>query len=145
MKAFAKHRTVYSGMGDEASGTGPGWDITTLDTGNWTWPSFDSGGTTGTITNTTNTGNTSGSGIADFTKILGSVTSSFTNIFKAIQPVPEGCQTVAGPYGTSVQCASTGQTLTSNLTSSSSSIGGISLTTLLVIGGGLLLLMKAGK
>jgi hypothetical protein len=74
---------------------------------------------------------------------IASISSAFANIFKTIQPVPSGCTQVAGPYGTSVQCLSSGQQSSMSLSNLSSSLGSSS--GILLIGGAVLLVMMMKK
>lgn len=101
--------------------------------------------TTPSIWNTISTTNgTTSTPTTSLTSAIASISSAFTNIFKAIQPLPAGCTQVAGPYGTSTQCVNA--TTTQSLLSLSS-LG--SSNTLLLIGGvalvGVFLLMGAKK
>jgi hypothetical protein len=92
-------------------------------------------------TNTTNA--TSAPSTTNVAGAISSLSSAFTNIFKAIQPLPAGCTQVAGPYGTSTQCvnATTAQSALS-LSSLTSGSGG----TILLIGGvALLAFMFMGR
>jgi hypothetical protein len=75
----------------------------------------------------------------DWSKMISSVTNSFTSVFKAIQPIPAGCQSVAGPYGTSLQCAGAGNGLN---TMSLPSLGGSSIWLIAALGIGAVLLLK---
>ena len=81
-----------------------------------------------------NTGNISyGGGISNNTiaSSVASLSSAFANIFKTIQPLPEGCTQVAGPYGVSTSCAGSGASNALSLSTLSS--GGSS--SLLLYGG----------
>ena len=72
-----------------------------------------------------------------------SLSSAFSNIFKAVQPLPAGCTQVAGPYGVSTQCLATGQASTLSLNSVASSLGSSS--SLLLIGGAVVVFMLMSK
>lgn len=100
--------------------------------------SLDTGTYSGTPTNTTN--GTMAAGI-NTASLIGSITNSFTSIFKAIQPVPAGCAQITNQYGTSTQCASNGTMLSSTLPT----LGGISGTTLLLLGGAALVVFMVAK
>ena len=75
---------------------------------------------------------------------MSSISSSFSNIFKAIQPVPQGCTQVSGPYGVSTQCLAPGQASTLSLSSAASSLG-LSSSTLLLLVGGVVVIMIVKK
>jgi hypothetical protein len=92
-------------------------------------------------TNTTNA--TSAPSTTNVAGAISSLSSAFTNIFKAIQPLPAGCTQVAGPYGTSTQCVNA-TTAESALNLSSLTSGG-SGTILLIAGVGILAFMFMGR
>lgn len=71
--------------------------------------------------------------------LFNTIAGDFSTIFKAVQPVPAGCTQVAGPYGTSVSCAQSGQPAAAlNVASSLTSF-----LPMLLLGGGLLFAIKA--
>jgi hypothetical protein len=74
------------------------------------------------------------------TSIVASISSAFANIFKTVQPLPQGCTQVAGPYGVSTQCSPNASTL--NLTSGLTSLTSGGMLPILLIGGVVLLVMS---
>lgn len=122
-----------SGLGcDETDGYSNCYDglspSTTGDTGY-----YNSDGTY--VTSVTPINTTNGTTAGSSTNVLSAIsalTNSFTSIFKSIQPLPQGCTQVAGPYGMSTQCSASAVANPLSLTSSLSS-GGSS--TWLLIGG----------
>jgi hypothetical protein len=117
-------QTVYGlqGLGDQGICLNVNPDTGGCDS--WEYP-------TGTPISTTYAPTTSS---PTFAQTISTLTNSFTSIFKAISPIPAGCQSVAGPYGTSLACAGAGNGLaTQSLLSSSSS------STYLLIGGAVLI------
>lgn len=142
--------SIYGGMGDvtfdpstgsviSSSDGSVNTDNSAIDANFMNW--LQEGGDTNNPLNTTN-GTTSSSSV-NTTGMINSITNAFTSIFKAIQPLPQGCTQVAGPYGTSTQCTSAGSaalSLTNPLSSLGSSSG-----LLLLLGGGVLLVMMMKK
>lgn len=135
MRAIKRAPSVYDagGLGDISIDSpiynpgDPGWDWQTSVNQPWS----------GTPTSTTN--GTTAFNPTTALNIMSGITNSFTNIFRAIQPLPAGCSQVAGRYGVSTQCSQQGSNELSLLNSGDT--GGLLSSPLVLIGGGLLLLM----
>jgi hypothetical protein len=74
-----------------------------------TGPLVDCPGGPGCPGGITPTGSPASSSPFPWFRLANTFATDFSTIFKAVQPVPAGCTQVAGPYGTSVSCASPGQ------------------------------------
>lgn len=77
--------------------------------------------------------------------VIASISQSFANIFKTMQPLPAGCTQVSGPYGLSTQCLGNQQVsnpLGFNTIVGSGFASSGSLLLPLLIGGGLLLVLS---
>jgi hypothetical protein len=94
--------------------------------GSWGWGTIPSGSST------------------NWSSVISNLAASFPSIYKSIAgPLPSGCIQVAGPYGVSTQCGNNAAQPSLSLTSSLSSLGGIS--PIILIGGAIVVFMMMKK